>query len=56
MVLGQTKYLEVGIQGGCATMGATTNDWPAAGDPDTTNDLQVSLTMRGGPLTNLSSV
>jgi hypothetical protein len=35
---------------GSAITGATTNDWPAASDPDSTNDLDVDLTESNGAL------
>jgi hypothetical protein len=50
-----TTYTSVGQQNGPAVMGKTTADWPAAADPDTTNDLPVDLSESGGTLPSVST-
>lgn len=47
---GGVSYNNVGTINGNATMGVTVGDWPAANDPDTTNNLAVDLTESQGQL------
>lgn len=47
---GGSSYKAIGSILGSATMGVTVGDWPAATDPDTTNDLNVDLTESLGTL------
>jgi hypothetical protein len=47
---GGASYNLLGVCQGNATTGVTTLDWPAAADPDTTNDLPVDLTESLGSL------
>jgi hypothetical protein len=49
------NYTIVGTQQGAAIMGKTTADWPAASDPDSTNDLPVDLTESNGTLPSVST-
>lgn len=47
---GGNSYTNVGQINGNATTGFAVNNWPAANDPDTTNDLQVNLVESQGAL------
>lgn len=47
---GGSSYNLLGQITGNGTTGVTTSDWPAANDPDTTNDLPVDLTESLGSL------
>ena len=47
---GGASYTAVGVIQGSADTGVTVGDWPAANDPDTTNDLAVDLTESLGTL------
>lgn len=49
---GGASYLLCGVAEGKAITGSTTADWPAAADPDTTNDLKVDLTESLGALSS----
>jgi hypothetical protein len=49
-----TSYAPVGIIQGNAVTGYTVGDWPAASDPDTTNDLSVDLTESLGAMPEVS--
>jgi hypothetical protein len=51
---GGTSYQPVGTIQGNAITGVLTADWPAGGDPDTTNDLSVDLTESQGELESYS--
>ena len=55
MSLDNLEYLPVGTIKGGSVMGLTTADWPAAADPDTTNDLSIDLTESLGNLENFSN-
>jgi hypothetical protein len=49
---GGVSYNLIGQLQGSATTGVSTADWPAASDPDTTNDLPLDLTESNRPLTS----
>jgi hypothetical protein len=49
---GGASYKLLGVCQGNATTGVSTLDWPAAADPDTTNDLPLDLTESLGTLDN----
>ncbi|HLW51327.1 MAG TPA: phage tail protein [Candidatus Angelobacter sp.] len=51
---GGNSYNPLGSIAGNSEMGVSTADWPAAADPDTTNDLPVDLTMSLGTLGSYS--
>lgn len=48
-------FVPVGQQNGSAVMGETTADWPAASDPDSTNNLSVDLSESNGVLESVST-
>lgn len=53
---GGSSYTAVGAIQGSADTGVTVGDWPAANDPDTTNDLAVDLTESLGTLDTYPAV
>lgn len=52
---GGSSYTAIGAIQGNADTGVTVGDWPAANDPDTTNDLAVDLTESLGTLDTYSA-
>lgn len=52
---GGASYQTLGTLTGSATTGVSTADWPAAADPDTTNNLALDLTESNGELVDYTT-